>query len=463
MTDVLNALCHYTCNYLGDIMSKTISGDTNFTIPESKFGRKLLKEEFPLKANYAYCNSGAYGLVPRRVTKKQIEYMRERDEDPDGWFRFDREKMLYFDAIGQLAEFVGADPSNLVFVENASTGTNTALNSITFRKGDKILVTSHGYPAVLTNVADIVAKRYGVEKVQLDLKLPVNSDDDIICQCSDVIGANKGIKVAVIDHITYSSAIVMPLKSLIDLCHSKGILVVVDGAHAPGHIPLNLEDLNADFYTGNIHKWLYAPRGCAFFWVHPKHHDNVSPLVVTRNHNKEKLVERFLPDATRDNTPFLVVPEALRFHKALGGLGVLLRRNRDFLSNVAKILSEAWKSELYPVSDHLRAPNMAVVALPSTFQEALVPSTSNCIRLMEWLHGKNVFVCFVVMDDKIWARLSVQVWNCLEDYLRVRDVVLEMEQELQFVLVEEKWKFELKTTEFIIERPSMAIDFEKQK
>ncbi|XP_071820231.1 uncharacterized protein [Apostichopus japonicus] len=418
--------------------------ELTFTMPpENKFGHRLLTEEFPLKPNYAYCNSGAYGLVPRIVTKKQLEYMRERDEDPDGWYRFSKEKLLYLDAIKQLAEFVGSEPSNLVFVENASTGTNTALNSIRFQTGDKILFTSHGYAAVAKNVANL-RKRAGITEVCLDLKLPIRSEDDIISQFERVISENEGIKVALIDHITCPSAILMPLKSLIDLCHRNGILVIVDGAHAPGHIPLNLEELSADFYTGNIHKWLFSPRGCALFWVHPNHHDSVSPLVVSRNHERKTLVERFIPDATRDSSAYLVVPDALRFHKSLGGLDVILRRNRDSLRGVAKLLAESWNSEVYPLADHLRAPNMALVAMPSIFQELFEPSDANCTKMMEWLHGKNVFVCFSSVSGKIWARLSMQVWNCFEDYLKVRDAVHEMKEEVPYIIEEGKFSFELK-------------------
>lgn len=403
-------------------------------IPKSMFGRTLLQEEFALKASYAYCNCGSFGQVPQRIILEQLRIMQKREADPDGWYRFGNEKSLYLKSVKQLADFVGANPDNLVLVENASTGTNTALRSIHLAAGDKILVTSDTYEAVLKNVKVLLDEIPGLEKVQLELTFPIQSEQDIIVQYEKVISANPGIKVAILDHIASQSAVRMPLKPLIDLCHSKGILALVDGAHAPGHLHLNLEELGADFYVGNIHKWLFAPRGCAIMWVHPKHHDNTNPLVVSHNHMLKTLVDRFVPSATRDSSAYLAVPAALEFHHALGGLGVIQERNSDLATAASKMLSEAWGSEEYPIPLDLRAPFMALVAMPQVFQDHFPPDEDSCNKLMKRMHEKGIFLCVTNVDGKLWARLSAHVWNSMEDFIVVRDTVLEMAKEVPSVV-----------------------------
>ncbi|XP_071821803.1 uncharacterized protein [Apostichopus japonicus] len=403
-------------------------------IPESMFGRKLLEEEFAVKPNYVYGNCGSFGHVPQRVILAQLELIKERESDPEGWYRFGREYSLYFDAIRELADFVKSDPANLVLVENASTGTNTALRSIEFADGDKILVNSHTYGAVLKNVKAVRSEFPGVEEVNFDLQVPLNSKADIIKQFETAINENKGIKVAIIDHITSPSALLLPIKELIEVCHKNGIIAIIDGAHAPGHIPLNLEELNADYYTGNIHKWLFAPRGCALLWVHPRHHDATRPILVSHNHMLDTLEKRFVPSATRDSTAYLAVPSAIAFHKALGGLDVLLERNRQLANAAAEMLAEAWGVERYPVPESLRSPNMALIALPPIFQDNFPPEERECTKLMKRLHDKGSFISFNPVSGKIWARISVHAWNSMEDFFEIRDKVLEMVNEVPSIV-----------------------------
>lgn len=400
-------------------------------IPKSTFGRQLLAQEFSLKPGYVYCNNGAYGQVPKRVLKEQMKLMNEREEDPEMWYRYNRERDLYFTAVTRLAEFVGSDPSNLVLVENASTGSNNVLRSISLNRGDKILVTSHTYAAVLKNVKVVESDIPGVEGVHLDLELPIMTDEDVIVQYERVIRENEGIKVAILDHITSPSAIMVPIKALIDLCHKRDILVLIDGAHVPGHLPLRLDELGADFYVGNIHKWLFAPRGCALLWVHPKHHAILSPLVVSHNHLEKTMADRFVPSATRDSIPYLVVPNALDFHNSLGGLSVIQGRNAELASTASKMLSESWGTEELPVAKHLRSPNMALVALPPVFQDNFPPDEDSCVKLMEKFHKKNLAVCVTPVQGKLWIRLSVHVWNGMEDYVVVKEKILELEKQLK--------------------------------
>ena len=128
---------------------------------------------------------------------------------------------------------------------------------------------------------------------------------------------NSFIDIA--DHITSATALILPVKKMIAECRKRGVLVLVDAAHAPGQIKVNVEDLNPDFYTGNFHKWVYTPRGCAILWIAKEHHNWCTPLVTSHMYKKGVQLEYFM-QGTRDNIPFFLVPDALKFYNEIGGM-----------------------------------------------------------------------------------------------------------------------------------------------
>ena len=136
---------------------------------------------------------------------------------------------------------------------------------------------------------------------------------------SIVIRNKSVIDNAILDHITSPSALVLPLKKMIEECRKRGVLVLVDGAHAPGQVEINLEELRPDFYTGNFHKWVFTPRGCAILWVHKDHHDWCTPLVTSHMYNKGFQLE-YGVQGTRDDTPYFLVPDSIQFYKDVGGM-----------------------------------------------------------------------------------------------------------------------------------------------
>src|SRR5262249_53888660 len=172
-----------------------------------------------------------------------------------------------------VAEFLGARGDDLVFVDNATTGANTVLRSLELEAGDEILVTDHTYGAV-ANAAAFVARQHGATVRTVTLPYPVGDGRPL----ADASALTPRTRLALVDHVTSESALVVPVREIAARCREKGVAVLVDGAHAPGAIPVDVAALGVDYYTANLHKWAWAPRSCGILWVAPERQARLHPL-----------------------------------------------------------------------------------------------------------------------------------------------------------------------------------------
>jgi isopenicillin-N epimerase len=210
-----------------------------------------------LDPRIAMLNHGAFGACPRAVLELQQRLRAEMEQEPVGFF-LRRMQPLLDESRRTLAALVGADPADLVFVRNATTGVNSVLRSLRFQPGDELLVTDHSYNAC-RNAVRFVAQRAGAQVVVAALPLPVESPRQIV---DTVIARVTGrTRLAVIDHVTSPTAVVFPIEELVRQLRERNVDTLVDGAHAPGMIPLDLGRIGAAYYAGNCHKWLCAPKG----------------------------------------------------------------------------------------------------------------------------------------------------------------------------------------------------------
>lgn len=276
----------------------------------------------------------------------------------DRWFRSSL-RPLYEDARVTVARYVGANPDNLVFVTNATMGINTIVKELDLRPEDSILCTSHTYNAV-TNAVDSAVRRAGADIVTVDITIPIRSGMDFVKLVVETCERNVGVKLAVIDHISSPSAIVFPVKEIVRQLHELGVLVLIDGAHAPGQLELDLEDIGADFYTGNLHKWCYAPKGAAFLWVSDRHRESLQPLVTSHLY-KRSLQDQFFMQGTMDHTPFIAAKTGLEFYDSLGGREALDAYTRPLLDWAQQMLSLALDTSILPVPASMVAPFMRVL------------------------------------------------------------------------------------------------------
>lgn len=274
----------------------------------------------------AFLNHGSFGSAPRAVLDEQTRLRDLLERQPISFLLRELEPM--FDAAREtLARFVDADPEDLVRVANATEGVNTVLQSLRLEADDEVLVTNHGYNAC-NNAAMVRHKT-----VVADVPFPVESPDQVVASVLAAVGPRT--KLALLDHVTSPTGLVFPIERLIEELHARGVAVLVDGAHAPGMLPLSLKKLGADYYTGNLHKWVCAPKAAGFLWVRRDLQPAVRPLVISHGANAERegrsryLLEFDWP-GTFDPTPWLSMPKALEVVGGLepGGWPDVMEKNR---------------------------------------------------------------------------------------------------------------------------------------
>jgi isopenicillin-N epimerase len=276
-----------------------------------------LRDLFLLRPGMVFLNHGSFGACPRPVFEVYQAWQRELERQPVE-FLGRRFAGLMGQARRALAAFVGANPDDLVYVPNATTGLNLVARSLPLKPGDEVLATDHEYGALDRTWRFICAKR-GAHYVRQPLPPPVVSEEQVIEAIWS--GVTPRTRVLFMSHITSPTALILPVTELIRRARAAGIVSIVDGAHAPGQIPLDLEALGADFYAGNCHKWMMAPKGSAFLYARREMQPQLEPLVVSWGWQSETPgPSRFLDEhewqGTRDIAAYLSVPAAIQFMQA---------------------------------------------------------------------------------------------------------------------------------------------------
>jgi isopenicillin-N epimerase len=360
-------------------------------------------------------NHGSFGATPRFVLAAQDEWRRRLEEQPTLFMRRVLPEALRRSA-GCLGNFIGADGKDVVFVENATVGCNAVLSSLRFAPGDEILVLSHGYGAV-RNAAHYGAGRTGARVVEAILPFPRPSAAGIVASVAAAL--TKRTRLAILDHVTSPSALILPLKELIDTCHAAGAPVLVDGAHGPGHLELDLQALGADWYVGNCHKWLMAPKGCGFLWAPPHQQADLHPVTISHGLGKGFLAE-FDWTGTRDPSAFLAVDAAIDFHQRLGG-ATLRSRNAALAWQAAELLADRLGTETGAESALCGA--MALVRLPVEGPATQERALELRGRLLDEFHTDAPLHA---LGDAIWLRLSAQAYNVIGDYERLAEISVKL-------------------------------------
>jgi isopenicillin-N epimerase len=385
------------------------------------FGRAL-RDEWMLDPEITYLNHGTVGAPPRRVLQAQQAIRDAIERQPSrvllrevvslvGVLRTEPGRMRA--AASAVAGFVGARGDDLVFVDNATTGVNTVLRSLGLRAGDEVLVTDHTYGAV-ANAAAFAAREAGATVRTVELPYPVGDGGGL----ADSVAAGLGprTRIAIVDHITSESALVLPLHEIASRCREKGVPILVDGAHAPGAIPVDIPSLGVDWYTANLHKWAFAPRSCGFLWAAPGRQAGLHPLVISWGLDKGFAAE-FDWVGTRDPSHFLAAPDGIAFLRELGTEAVQ-RYNHDLVWAAARTLSERWGTAL-GMDESVVGP-MATIPLPPE----LGTTRDDAARLRDaLLFEDRIEVQVHAARGRLWARVSAQVYLELGDFERLGTAV----------------------------------------
>ena len=326
----------------------------------------------------------------------------------------------------ELATFLHADPDDLAFVPNATAGINTVLGSLRFAPGDELLITDHAYNAA-KNALEAAAARWSARPVVVEVPFPGVTPGGV---CDRILAAvSPRTRLALLDHVTSPTALVYPVHELVAELAARGVATLVDGAHAPGMLALDLRALGADYYTGNCHKWLCAPKGSGFLWVRREHQAHIRPLAISHGANSprtDRSLFRLQMDwtGTMDPSAYLAVPDALRFGGSLlpGGWDELRARNRALALDARDLLCTALGVDP-PAPDEMIG-SMASVQLP--FEAG--PGAVQGVDLADPLHDRLLDEYRIEAMITPWPqrpaglawrrllRLSAAPYNDLDDY-----------------------------------------------
>lgn len=383
-----------------------------------------VKQHWTLDPSITFLNHGSFGATPRVVLEKQDAFRAQMEREPVRFFVRELEPLLD-DARHALAEFLGADEKGLAFVPNATAGVNAVLRSLDLDQHDELLVTTHEYNAC-RNALEYVANLAGAKIVLAEIPFPIDSADVVVERVLEKV--TDRTRLLLIDHITSQTGLVFPVERLVRELAQRGIDTLVDGAHAPGSIPLRLRELGAAYYTGNLHKWVCAPKGAAFLYVRENRRMGIHPISISHGANSTRTDRsRFLLEfdwtGTFDPTPWLSVPAALAFMSSHGGWPEVMRRNRE----LALLARDSLCSSLgidKPAPDDMLA-SMAAVPLPDGTQSS-APSLYGDPLQDELLfaHGIEVPIVPWPHPPKRVLRVSAQLYNEIGDYEKLAALLL---------------------------------------
>jgi len=376
-----------------------------------------MKEHWLLDPSITFLNHGSFGATPIPVLEKQAELRRRMEHEPVKFLARDIEAMID-EARREVARFVGAKPDAIVFVPNNTTGVNAVLRSQRFSTGDELLVTSHEYNAN-RNVLDYVAARTGASVAVVDIPFPIASPDIVVERLLNAV--NSRTRLLITDHVTSQTALVFPVEHLIREMHARGVEVLIDGAHAPGMVPLNLSSLGASYYTGNLHKWVCAPKGAGFLYVREDRRSRVRPVSISHGANstrtdRSRFHLEFDWTGTSDPSAWLAAPEAIRFMARVteDGWPGVMRRNRALALQARNTVCAAL--EIDPPAPDSMIGSMAGFPIPDGDADALN------LALYE-KHSIEVPVIPWPRAPHRVLRISAQVYNEPADYEKLAHAV----------------------------------------
>jgi isopenicillin-N epimerase len=370
-----------------------------------------IRHEWGLDPDFLTVNHGSYGATPKVVLAEQDRWRKRMEAQPTRFFSLELPGALR-EAAATLAKFLGVKADDIAFVPNATTGANAVLRSLPLEAGDEILHASHVYNAVRNTIA-YVAERTGAKVVVAEIPFPRPEPAAILKNIERAIG--KRTRIAVIDHITSPSGIVLPIAEIVRLCHATGVRVLVDGAHGAGQVPLDVGQLDADWYVGTCHKWLCAPKGCGFLYARADRRADLHPVTISHGYGGGFTTE-FDWTGTMDPSAYLSLPAAIAFFERLGG-PALMARNRALAAEAAKLLAAALRTEV-GVSPEM-AGSMGLVRLPL----ALESSRSEAVKVRHALQAAGTDAPVHPLDGALWLRLSAYAYNEIGDYQRLAELL----------------------------------------
>lgn len=385
---------------------------------------KDLKSLFLLSQDLTYLNHGSFGACPEPVFRDYQKWQNELEKSPVE-FMLDKAPNLLKESRYKLAKYVGCNVNDIVYTTNPSYAINIIAKSIGLNKGDELLTTDLEYGAM-----DRTWKYYCKEKGALykrqKINLPIIDKNQVIDEIFK--GYTNKTKVLFVSHITSTTGLILPVNEICAKAKELGLLTIVDGAHVPGHIPLNIQEMKADIYTGACHKWMLSPKGSSFLYVNKKLQDLFDPLTISWGYDSDdpsdsKFIDYHQYQGTRDISAFLTVPKAIDFLAENNWDEVSLTCKNLILDNYQKICDVLESEPICPLNTDFLG------------QMCSVPiNSNNDIQLKELLFNKyKIEIPLMKSDEELFIRLSVQCYNSQEDINYLLNVLEGIKRETDLI------------------------------
>jgi isopenicillin-N epimerase len=386
-----------------------------------------------LEEDLIFLNHGSFGACPRVVLAEQARLREEMEREPVRFLW--REIGSRLDAArAELARLLAASVDDLAFVSNATSAVNAVVRSLELEPDDELLTTDHGYNAC-RNVLEECARRSGARVVVVKVPFPIAGPGEIVTAVE--AGVSPRTRLVLLDHVTSPTAIVFPVEEMVRSLEERGIAVLIDGAHAPGMLPLNLDMLGASYYTGNLHKWMCAPKGAGFLHVRRDRQAGLHPATLSHGYNtarpgRSRFQDEFDWQGTLDVTSWLSVPAAIRFCESLlpGGLPAMMQHNRELAIAARELFTR--RLNLAAPAPETMLGSMVTFPLPPALQATGTVESRAVIAqfdpLQTWLFERHrIEVPVVVWGNpaRRWFRVSAHLHNELSDYERLADALIE--------------------------------------
>lgn len=377
-----------------------------------------MKSQFLLDKSITFLNHGSFGACPKPVFEEFQRFQLELENEPVDFIQ--KKLPLYLkEAKKPLAKFIGCEAEDFFFTPNPTFAINTVMRSLKLEVGDEILTTNHEYGA-MDRTWNFYCKKSGAKYIRQEISLPVVSKEQIIEEFWK--GYTKNTKVIFLNQISSSTALIFPVKEICDKAQELGLITIVDGAHVPGHIDLNIQGLNPDFYTGTLHKWMLAPKGSSFLYVKKEFQTEIDPLVVSWGYESlapsdSQFLDYHEYQGTNDHSAFLCTPKVISFLEENNWKEKSKACKKLVLENYQRFCDLVNTKPICPITEEFLG------------QMASIPvRTKNPVALKELLYTKyKIQIPVMPLNGEVYIRYSINVYNSVEDldvlYQAITDII----------------------------------------
>lgn len=365
-----------------------------------------MKTQFLLNQDITFLNHGSFGACPKPIFSAYQQFQLELETEPVDFIVKKAPQYLKV-AKERLAQFIGCEASDFFFTSNPTFAVNTIMRSINLQEGDEILTTNHEYGA-MDRTWNFYCKRVGAKYVKQTISLPIVSKEQIIEEFWK--GYNTNTKVVFLNQISSVTALIFPVKEICDKAQELGLITIIDGAHVPGHIDLNITELNPDYYTGTLHKWMLAPKGSSFLYVKKEFQADLDPLVVSWGYEsvapgESQFLDYHETQGTRDISAFLCTPNVIDFLEENHWKEKSKSCKKLVFDNYQRFCDLVNTQPICPITEEFLG------------QMASIPIvTDNPNELKELLYSQyKIQIPVMSLNGKVFLRYSINVYNSQKD------------------------------------------------